>query len=327
MKKNYEFHTFPNGLRLVLVPMASTKTATILVLVGTGSRYENKRINGISHFLEHMMFKGTIKRPGALDISRELDSVGADYNAFTSYEYTGYYVKASADKFDLSLDVISDIFLNSKLDEKEITKEKGVIVEEINMYKDTPTRYVGDLFEQLLYGDQPLGWPVTGEKEEVVKLKREDFAEYFNTHYFAKNTIVAVAGNIDSNETKNKIDKAFTNIREQTKIKAKPVKEEQQSPAAKIFYKETDQTHFYVGVRTFGLNDPREEALDIMSVVLGGGMSSRLWTEVREKRGMAYYVRTGADTFADAGYLATRAGVDNTRVVSAIEIILSEYKK
>ena len=327
MSNNYQFHTFPNGLRLVLVPMSSTKTATILVLVGTGSRYETKKINGISHFLEHMMFKGTAKRPGALDISYELDSVGADYNAFTSQEYTGYYVKSSADKFDLSLDVISDIFLNSRFDENEILKEKGVIVEEINMYKDTPMRYVNDLFDELLYGDQPLGWPITGEKDEVIKLERENFVEYFNTHYFAKNTIIAVAGNINAEETKEKISKAFSTIREHTKLQAVPVREEQSDPTAKIFYKKTDQTHFCLGVRTFGLNDPREEALDVMSVILGGGMSSRLWNEVREKRGMAYYVRTGADAFVDAGCLVTRAGVDNKRVGSAIEIILNEYQK
>lgn len=327
MTNHFEFHTFPTGLRLVLVPMVSTKTATILVLVGTGSRYETKKINGISHFLEHMMFKGTTKRPGALDISHELDSIGADYNAFTSQEYTGYYIKAAADKFDLTLDVISDIFLNSKLDENEIAKEKRVIIEEINMYKDTPMRYVVDLFDELLYGDQPLGWPIAGQKDGILKLKREDFTDYFNSHYFAKNTIVVVAGNVDPSKAKEKIEETFSNIREHSRLEPVAVKEEQSKPVAKIFHKKTDQTHFCLGVRTFGADDPREYPLDLMSVILGGGMSSRLWIEVREKRGMAYYVRTSADEFKDTGSLVTRAGVDNKRVLPAIEIVLNEYKR
>ena len=182
MEPKYNLHTFPSGLRLVTIPMEGTKTATVLVMVGTGSRYETKNINGISHFLEHMMFKGTTKRPDKIQIVRELESIGAEYNAFTSKEYTGYYARASAEKLDLMTDVISDIFLNSSLDEKEIEMEKGVIVEEINMYKDMPSRYIGDLFEGLLYKDQPLRWDVAGEKEIITSLKREDFVKYFNSH-------------------------------------------------------------------------------------------------------------------------------------------------
>lgn len=324
---HFDYHKFDNGLRLIIVPMKSAKTATVLVLAGTGSRYESKDINGISHFLEHMMFKGTTKRPGALDISLELDSIGADYNAFTSQEYTGYYIKTASDKFELALNVISDIFLNSKFDENEISKEKGVIAEEINMYRDTPMRYVGELFYETLYGDQPLGWPIAGEKETIAKLSREEFVGYFSTHYFSENTVVAIAGNVDITDAKNKVSDYFSVIRHHKKLNAAPVVEKQAVPASKIFYKKTDQTHFYVGCRTFGAWDEREDVLDVISVILGGGMSSRLWTEVREKRGMAYYVATGADSFADAGFLATRAGVDNKRVVPALEIILNEYKK
>ena len=154
---NHKLYNFDSGLRLVVVPMESTRTATVLVMVGTGSKYETKEINGISHFLEHMMFKGTEKRPDKLDISRELDGIGAAYNAFTSKEYTGYYAKASVKKIDTIMDVVFDIFLNSKLDEKELNMERGVIIEELNMYRDMPQRYVGDLFERLLYGDPPAG--------------------------------------------------------------------------------------------------------------------------------------------------------------------------
>src|SRR3989338_8730563 len=247
----HHLHTFNSGLRLVTITMPATKTDTVFVLVRTGSKYETKNINGISHFLEHMMFKGTVKRPGTMDIARELDSIGAEYNAFTGKEYTGYYAKASVSKLDIGLDVVFDIFLNSKFDEKEIAIEKGVIVEEINMYKDLPQRHVGDLFEQLLYGDQPAGWSIAGEKETVVNLKRDQFVNYFNTHYIAENTIVAVAGNVDSEEVKNKVGHYFKTIRHGELLGKLAVKEQQEKPQVLINFKETDQSHFLLGFRSF----------------------------------------------------------------------------
>jgi len=327
MNNDFLLHKYDNGLRLVVVPMKSTQTITVLVLVGTGSRYETKDINGLSHFLEHMMFKGTDKRPKALAISRELDSIGAEYNAFTSKEYTGYWAKASAENKNLVLDVISDIFLNSKLDEKEINKERGVIIEEMNMYLDLPPRYVGDLYEKLLYGDQPAGWMVIGEKETVLKLNRGRFVDYFNNHYFAKNTIVAVAGNVDKEEIKESVGKLFKNVREKEPISKKGVKESQNKPQALVHYKKTDQTHFILGVRAYDMFSPKIEAADILSVILGGGMSSRLFIEIREKLGLSYYVKTGHDSYTDHGYLATASGVDNKRVGKAIATVLKEYKK
>src|SRR3989344_3255374 len=205
----YSRFVYPNGLRLLCVPMLNTETVTVLVLVGTGSRYETKEINGISHFLEHLMFKGTEKRPGALDISEELDSMGADYNAFTSKEYTGYYVKCAAEKLDVALDVISDIFQHSKLDQVEINKERGAIKEEINMYYDNPVRYVNTLYEALTFGDHPLGWDIAGPKENIDRMSREQFVNYFETHYVASNTIVAVAGNVEAQSVKLKVQSYF----------------------------------------------------------------------------------------------------------------------
>src|SRR3989338_7200261 len=216
MKNSFEhhYHQFESGLRLVSIPMEGTRTATVLVLVGTGSKYETKEINGISHFLEHMMFKGTTKRPGKMDIARELDAIGAEYNAFTGKEYTGYYAKASVEKLNTIMDVVFDIFLNSKLAQEDIDTERGVIVEELNMYRDMPQRYVGDLFEKLLYGDQPAGWDIGGDKETVMSLKRDQFVNYFNTHYIAKNTIIAVAGNVDPEIIKKKVREYFSTIRD-----------------------------------------------------------------------------------------------------------------
>lgn len=323
----HHFHTFDSGLRLVTIPMPATRTATVLVLVGTGSKYETREINGISHFLEHMMFKGTTKRPEKLEIARELDSIGANYNAFTGKEYTGYYAKASAQKLDTILDVVFDIFLNSKLAEEDIEVEKGVIVEEINMYRDMPQRYVDDLFEKLLYGDQPAGWEIAGEKEIVTKLRRKDFVDYFNSHYIAGNTVVVVAGNVDPDDVKNKTEQHFKNIRTGSKFTKALVVEKQDQPRSLIHYKKTDQTHFYLGCRSIDMFDKRKYALGLLGVVLGGGMSSRLFQEVRDKRGLAYYVGAGNQSYTDSGFFSVRAGVNNDKTFEAIEVILAELRK
>lgn len=324
---SYKLTTFENGLRFVSVPMETSDSITVYVLVGTGSRYESKDINGISHFLEHMMFKGTAKRPGAMDIAHELDAIGADCNAFTSKEYTGYYVKVASDKLEMALDVISDIFQNSKIDPDEVQKERGVIIEEINMYRDEPRRYIGDLFEELLYGDQPLGWEVAGQKEVVLSVPRDKFVEYFDTHYFAANTVIAVAGKYDESQIEDKVRKYFSNIREHEPITALPVVEKQDKPAIKLQQKTTDQSHFIIGVRAYNRFDERRHALGILSIILGAGMSSRLFTEVREKRGLAYYVAASADSYADVGYMCAFAGVDNTRLIPALEVIMNEFRK
>ncbi len=323
----HQFHQFESGLRLVSIPMEGTRTATVLVLVGTGSKYETKEINGISHFLEHMMFKGTIKRPGKMDIARELDAIGAEYNAFTGKEYTGYYAKASMDKLDTIMDVVFDIFLNSKLAQDDIDTERGVIVEELNMYRDMPQRYVGDLFDKLLYGDQPAGWDIVGEKETVMSLKREQFVNYFNTHYIAKNTIIAVAGNVDPEVVKKKAGEYFATIRDGNLVTKLPVVEKQSGPALLVHYKKTDQTHFHLGFRSCNMYDSRKYALGVLGTVLGGGMSSRLFEEVRDKRGLAYYVGADNDTATDTGYFMVRAGVNNEKVYEAIKVVMDEIRK
>jgi len=273
------------------------------------------------------MFKGTKKRPGTMDIARELDAIGAENNAFTGKEYTGYYAKASVEKLDICLDVVFDIFLNSKLDEKEIAIEKGVIVEEINMYRDLPQRHVGDVFEQLLYGDQPAGWSIAGEKETVVNFKRDDFVDYFNTHYVAENTIVAVAGNVNPDEVKKKVENYFKTIRHGKSIGKPAVTERQKEPKLAINYKKTDQSHFILGFRSFSMFDDRRYALAVLSKVLGGGMSSRLFYEVRERRGLAYYVRSETNPYTDSGYLSVSAGVNNEKALDAIKVIFDEVNK
>ena len=319
---------FPNGLRLVTVPMKGTKAVTVLVLVGAGSKYEDKKNNGISHFLEHMFFKGTKKRPNTLAITEILDRVGGEYSAFTGKEYTGYHAKVDAKHLDLALDWVSDIFLNSKLNLEEIEREKGVIIEEINMYLDTPIKYISDLWEGLLYGNQPAGWKILGEKEAIAKMKRKQFLDYLKEYYLAKNVVVVVAGNIgEVKSQKSKVQSYFANIKKgQPKAKQKVV-EKQKKPGVLVHYKKTDQTHFYLGVRAYDIFDERKYALVVLGVILGGNMSSRLWISVRERQGLAYYITTLVQPYTDSGYLVTYAGVDNKKVEKAIKIILEEYKK
>jgi len=319
--------TLPNGLRIITVPQKGTQAVTVLVLVGTGSKYEKKEINGISHFLEHMYFKGTKKRPSTLAIAETLDKVGGIYNAFTSEEYTGYFAKVAAPHFEIALDWVSDIFLNSLLSEKEIQREKGVIVEEINMRYDHPISYVQVLWPKLLYGDQPAGWDVVGTKENVLKMNREKLLNYMKSQYVASNTIISVAGKIGENEAISKVKKYFREIKATIPKSKSPVIEKQSKPACLLHPKKTDQTHLCLGVRAFNLFHPQRYAQEILGVILGGMMSSRLFIAIRGKLGIAYYIKTDVTSDPDTGYLVTQAGVDNKNVEKAISAILKEYRK
>ncbi len=315
-----------NGLRIMLVPNKNTQAVTVLAVVGAGSKYENKKNNGISHFVEHMFFKGTKKRPNTLAISETLDRVGGFYNAFTSKEYTGYFAKVDSKHTDLALDWVSDIFLNSKIDSKEIEKERGVIIEELNMYLDTPVRHIRDLFEGLLYGDQPAGWEIIGTKENLKKVQRKDFIDYIKNHYSSSNTIVCISGNFSQQKMLEDIKRKLRNINKQKpQEKAKTV-EAQKEPKIHLKFKETDQTHFCLGVRAFDLLSPRIYVQEVLATILGGNMSSRLFIKVREKNGLAYYIKTEAESFTDSGYLVTQAGVPHIALSKAIAMILKEYK-
>ncbi len=317
----------PNGLRILTIPMPSFESATVLVMVAAGSRYETKKNNGISHFLEHMAFKGTEKRPSAMDISSLIDGMGGEFNAFTGKETTGYYIKSAKDHVETSLDVLSDMLQNSKLDPVEIDKERGVITEEINLYEDMPARKIGDVYEQLLYGDTPMGWDVAGEKANIQSITREDFQSYMGSLYSASNMTVVVAGGIDQDSVVQKVEKYFGNMPTFTPMKHEAVVENQTKPEFLIKHKQTEQIHIALGVRTVSIDSDRRYPLSVLSAILGGGMSSRLFHEVREKRGLAYYVRTSADEYADAGSLVSVAGIDPKRVTEAVEVMMAEYQK
>ncbi len=319
--------TLKNGLKIITVPQKSTQAVTVLVLVGTGSKYETKDTSGISHFLEHMFFKGTQKRPDKLAIAETLDRVGGIYNAFTGEEYTGYFAKVAAPHFHLALDWVSDIYLRSLLPQNEIQREKNVIIEEINMIYDNPMAYVETLWNKLLYGDQPAGWDIAGTKESVSKMDRQKIVQYMKSQYVSQNTIVCVAGNIKDSRALNDVKKSFAQIKTAAPAKKAKVIEKQGRPASLVHFKQTDQTHLGLGVRGYNIFHPQRYAQDVLGVILGGMMSSRLFIEVREKLGLAYYVRTDIESNPDAGFLVTRAGVDNNNVEKAISTILKEYRK
>ncbi|MGH7249399.1 MAG: M16 family metallopeptidase [Minisyncoccia bacterium] len=313
-----------NGLRVVTIPMKDNPTATVLVLVEAGSKYEKRNVNGISHFLEHMCFKGTIQRPKAIDISKELDALGSQYNAFTAQEYTGYYAKSDARHFSKIFDIISDIYLNSTFPDAEIQKEKGVIIEEINMYEDMPNRHVQDLIMKLLYGDQPAGWNVAGEKKNILKMKRADFVNYHNAHYLPKATVIVVAGRVTEKEVLKEVNKVFGQVSKAKKVGKIKVKEKQKSPQVLVKFKKTDQTHFVLAFRTYDLFSKKNGALSVLGGVLGGGMSSRLFQKLREEMGVGYYVRAYDDAYTDHGFFQISAGVDNKRIDEVIRAVLNE---
>jgi predicted Zn-dependent peptidase len=318
-----------NGLRLIMAPMKDTSTVTVIVAVAAGSKYETKNINGLSHFLEHMMFKGTKKRPKTKDIAEALDAIGGEFNAYTSAENTAYFAKVDKQHVSLAVDVISDIFLNSKIEAKEIEKERGVILQEINMYEDNPMISVQDEFEHLLYGDQSAGWKVIGTKENISKMQREDFFSYLKNFYTAENTVVCVAGNFDEKKVSREIEKIFSKLKKGRVNKKQKTAEKQSNPELRVKHKKTDQTHLVLGFRGYNMFHPDRFALGLLANILGGTMSSRLFLSVRERLGLAYYVNASDEEYSDCGYFSVRAGVDTDRkkIEKTVKTILAEIKK
>ena len=324
---HYKKKVLPNGLRIIAVPMKDNPTATVMVLVEAGSKYETKEISGLSHFLEHMCFKGTTKRPRGIDIAQELDAIGAEYNAFTGHEYTGYHAKAEAGHVDTLLDVISDIYLNSTFPEMEIEKEKGVIIEEMNMYEDMPNHDIYDVFLSVFYGDQPVGWKIVGTPETVRNMKQSDFLKYRKLHYVAGSTTVVIAGGIDARDIFKKVSKRFKEISPALKKNKKKTHEPKNLPLVHLKQKKTDQAHMMLGFRSFNTYHKDSMILSVISVLLQGGMSSRLWQKLREDLGVCYYVNASQDAYTDHGVFSVSAGLDINRVPEVITAILEEFRR
>jgi len=322
----HKLTTLPNGLKIILTPIEGTKSCTVLCLVGAGSRYETKDINGISHYLEHMFFKGAKRYKNAAEVSTAIDSVGGDFNAFTAKEYAGYYVKLAAHQKEVAFDVIGDMMTGATFLSEEVEKERNVIMEEYNMYQDTPMYQVGWDFERLLFGDQPMGWDQIGTKETIQALKREQFVDYKNKLYTPDNTVISVSGSYDENEVMELIGKYFPMPQGKRAFDFEPYQETPSEKKVIMQHKKTEQGHMIIGFPGLPARHDDEYVEKVLSVILGGNMSSRMFMNVREQKGLCYYVRTSTDDYSDVGAITTSAGVDLTRVDLAIEAILHEYK-
>ncbi len=316
-----------NGLRILIVPVKNNPTVTVQVFVEAGSRYEEKRLNGMSHFLEHMCFKGTQKRPSAKHISTELEALGASNNAFTSEEMTSYYAKARTKHFTHILDVIADLYMDPQLPAPELERERGVIIEEINMCEDQPQRTVHDLLDMVMYGDQPAGRTVLGPKENIKRFSRMDFVRYRKAHYVASKTVVVISGGIELTKTLSAAKKYFEKIPKGKRIESKPTKEVQKNPQVHVYQKKTGQTHLAFGFRAYPMNDKRSVVASVLAAVLGNGMSSRLFQKLREELGVCYYAKAAHSPSTDVGVFKIYTGVDSTRVKEIVRVIMEEVKK
>ena len=332
----YSLTRLGNNLRLVTIPMPSVSSATVLILVGTGSRYETKKINGISHFLEHMVYKGTKSRPNPIDIPSEIEGIGGAWNAFTAKDHTGFYIKAANTHITVMFDILSDVLQNSLFKSEEIEKEKGVIVEEIHMYEDMPIQKVSEVYDDLVYGDQPLGWDIAGLPSIVRSFDRNTFIDYWKKHYTPSNMVVVVAGGIGDVSgsglkgakgltLRAMAEKYFGKLIDKPAGKAVPAVIEQSGPRVKIKHKKTEQAHMCLGVPAYSLSHPDRYNLALMATILGGGASSRLFDEIREKRGYAYYCRAGSDQYTDTGTFVSQSGLVLSKVDEAIKVILEQF--
>lgn len=330
----YKISKLKNGINLVTIPMLGTKAITVLALFPVGSRYETASLSGASHFVEHMMFKGTKRRPNTQAISRELDAAGAEYNAFTSKDHTGYYIKIDSAQSSLAFDMLSDMLFDSTFGEEEIAKEKGVIVEELRMYEDNPTMSVDSLFDQVSFINNQLGVDIGGTVDSVRNLSVAGLRDYYHHAYQPQNMVLVVAGNIKSAQLKKDLkffeaigsqkDKKFnyqdfshfnwtTNLSIDKRVAVKERK--------------LDQSHLILGFPGLPLGHPDRYAQSVLLNILGGTMSSRLFEEVRNKRGLCYMVHAGGNSFRETGCAQIQAGLDPARLAEAIEVIKAELKK
>ncbi len=322
----YSKQILKNNVRLVTVPQKEAATATLLVLVKVGSRYETKKLSGISHFIEHMMFKGTKKRPNTLAITKEMDGIGAEFNAFTGRDATGYYVKASSKHLPLAIDVLSDMLLNSKFEAVEVEKEKGTIVEEINMYEDNPRMCIEEVFDELIFEGNSMSRSIAGTRDTVRGMTNLDMIGYKNKFYGSANIVVTVSGKFTDADLKL-IEKSFVFSSSVKKNSFSLFVNDQKAPRFKIKFRETEQAQLTMGFPAYSYFDDKLYALNLLAVILGGNMSSRLFLEVREKHGLAYSVRSGLDIYEDTGSLIVSAGLDKIRIEKALTLICKELKR
>ena len=325
---DYKLQTLFSGLRVLTVPMPNLESVTVAVWVKTGSRNEEERVGGISHFLEHMVFKGSAKRPSAKEISGAVDAIGGEFNAGTSKDWTNFYIKTSSYNLETAFDVLSDMVLNPLLKEEEIEREKGTIIQEIAMYEDTPTAKIGEVFENLIFSGNSLSKDTAGTAKSVKRITKSDFERYRKIHYYPENMLISIAGRVTEGKALELVKKYFGFAHSGSGIfKHQSFESKQKLPQVKLKTKKEEQAHFILGFLADGRRYEGRFAQGLLSAILGGGMSSRLWIEVRERRGLAYSVKTSMERYLETGYLGTYAGVDPKKVDEAIKVILDELHK
>lgn len=326
----FEHYSLPNKAKVYLVPQADTRSVTGLIMFPVGSRYEPQKLNGVSHYIEHLMFKGTTKRKNTLTLTREIDRLGAEYNAFTGKEYTGYFVKADADYSATLIDILADMLYNSRFDAKEMEREKNVVCEELRMYNDNPMMSIDSLFESVMFAGSPLGWDIGGTPKHVMSYDRAEVLKFRDNHYDSANMTIVLAGAITA-ETKALVAQYFgAKPSARTKFgDYKPAVFGSTAKSARLHVraKKTDQAQMMLGWPAFNHTDKRHPAAALLNTILGGSMSSRLFIQIRERRGLAYSVRSGLDSFRDSGYMFVRAGLEVKNINKALRCINDEIIK
>ncbi|MDD4136206.1 MAG: pitrilysin family protein [Candidatus Shapirobacteria bacterium] len=318
--------TLNNGIRGIIVPVSGLKSATIEVFLKIGSKYENRNEFGLSHFLEHMAFKGTVKRPSAQQINTEIDAKGASYNAGTGHEMTSYYVTTVKENVVWATELLSDILLNSIYDKEETKKERGVIIEEIKMYQDNPMMGLGGEFTKFLYGNSKIGcWDIAGEVSDIKNVDRQTIVDYKNKYFNPKEMVLVACGDVDDS-LEGVIRKSFEGVLKNDLVLPK-VDLILNKEKNKIIRKELEQGHFCMGLPALGWSDDRKYALRLLDIIMGGNSSSRLYSRIREEKALAYYVTSVGELFKEGGYWAIQSGVNLNRIDEAIEIVRDEISK
>lgn len=324
--------TFKSGLRLITVPMPDTPSVTVTVWAGVGSSKEKRDKAGIAHFFEHIVFKGSQKYPSAKKIAEAVDSFGGEQNAFTGKELTGFYVKAPVNRFEDAFDVVTDMVFSPLIPSDEVEKEKGVIKSEIDMYADTPMRHVFDIFGEEMFRGSPLQHQVIGTKKTVDSITREDFLDYQKKFYTPDNIVITIAGGVSATKAEGLVNSNLKILNSKpsnnSNLNTNNSDLSPSKPCIRVENKQTDQAHLIVGYRGFGFSDNKLRwAEDVLQAILGGGMSSRIFTEVREKRGLAYAVKTDNHNYTHDGSFQTYVGTTPQKAPEAVKLILEEYEK
>jgi predicted Zn-dependent peptidase len=323
----YDKIALDNGLRVITSTMPHSRSVCLAILVGAGSCYESKQEAGISHFAEHLFFKGTEQRPTAKAISEDIEGVGGIINGGTDKELTVFWCKVASPHFSIALDVLSDLLLNSRFDNKDIDQERHVIMEEINMNMDLPQQRVGMLIDELLWPEQPLGREVTGYKETVSSITREHLLNYVARRYMPNNTVLSIAGNIHHEDALSQVEPLFNKWAAGELRTGYMTNDKQTEARLRIEPKDIEQAHLCLAVHGYSHSHPQRFTIDLLNTVLGGGMSSRLFTEIRENRGLAYDIHSYTEHFLDSGSFGIYAGVDPEKVEIAVAAILEEVSK